>query len=308
MINENLLERIANKEFGIQDPPIDKLYIWKDRTLYLGAVPVLMRPYTIASHQFSIGLDGKIKINTSSGDTLITQSCLLRAGTTIDPGIIENTNKTHAVFYLNPVGHDYSAMLPKMQREVADVCLTHQHEAEIVELLTWIKDHQVDPKTVYSIIDEIIGKPNTLSVKEFSIDPRVVKVVELIKETVRDNLSVSELADRVFLSESRLVKLFKQEIGIPITKYRIRYRIFVGVIYLSLGYSVTEAALAAGFSDTAHFSKCYCAMLGIKPSLGFLKPPFIQVMFGDEFSEVGEAGEVTQTAAKNVINSDLHAF
>ena len=84
------------------------------------------------------------------------------------------------------------------------------------------------------------------------------------------------------LSESRLVKLFKQEIGIPITRYRLRYRVAVGAIYLAQGHSVTEAALAAGFASTAHFSKCFTAIIGIQPSTAFLNAAPLKVDIADE--------------------------
>lgn len=87
-------------------------------------------------------------------------------------------------------------------------------------------------------------------------------MIHLIKHTVRENIPVSELAESVHLSESRLVKLFRNEMGIPITKYRLRYRLLVGVVYLAMNRSVTEAALAAGFASTAHFSKCHTATFG----------------------------------------------
>ena len=44
---------------------------------------------------------------------------------------------------------------------------------------------------------------------------------------------------------------------------------------MALGYSVTEAALLAGFSNSAHLSRCYRQVNGVTPSSTFLNPPYL---------------------------------
>jgi AraC-like DNA-binding protein len=95
-------------------------------------------------------------------------------------------------------------------------------------------------------------------------------------------MSVGDYAADVHLSESRLNKLFKHQIGIPITKYRLQIRLSVGIILLASGYTVTDAAYDAGFSSTAHFSTCFSDMIGAQPSTTFLKPPFMDTFISDD--------------------------
>jgi transcriptional regulator GlxA family with amidase domain len=139
--------------------------------------------------------------------------------------------------------------------------------------------------------------------KEF--DPRIIAVIQRIRETVSENLSVNAFAESVYLSESRLEKLFKEQIGVPIRKYRLRYRVFIGTIQLALGRSVTDAALAAGFASSAHFSKSFSAINGIPPSTTFLKPPFLEVLIADEVLEAIYSKTRRNESKKN---TTVHSF
>lgn len=98
------------------------------------------------------------------------------------------------------------------------------------------------------------------------VDPRVARVVLLIRETVAENTSVETLAQSVNLSVPRLMQLFRQYVGVPIRRYRQWHRLFVTTIAVAQGKSLTEAAMDAGFTDSAHFSHTFRTTLGLKPS------------------------------------------
>ena len=93
-------------------------------------------------------------------------------------------------------------------------------------------------------------------------DERVAKAVSLIKDHPHLNISVAEIADKVSLSVPRLIQLFKQVTGTPIRRFRLWQRVFVTAEKLSFGMSLTDAAIAAGFSDYAHFSRTYRELSG----------------------------------------------
>ncbi|WP_181919375.1 helix-turn-helix transcriptional regulator [Alkalilimnicola ehrlichii] len=99
-----------------------------------------------------------------------------------------------------------------------------------------------------------------------------------IRESSLENIPLSQFADAVRLSTSRLEKLFKEQVGLPITQYRTRYRVFISSILMALGHSMTEAALSAGFSSSAHLSRAYRAINGMTPSAVFLKPPCLNTI------------------------------
>lgn len=258
-----------------------KLFIWPYRSLLVTNVPVEQRRTTAAADQLIVCLEGEILVRTEQGE-VAARSFLIRAGTVVESWQVDASSAIGAVCYLNPIGQDYHVAKELMTGTAADALIGHQNEEQIIAQLLHIRDNPLSAAEAYNVLDQLIIPPEMQHEVLFEYDPRIVKVLNRIRETVRQNVSIANLAEEVFLSESRLVKLFKSQIGIPITRYRLRYRVYVGVVHLSLGRSVTEAALAAGFASTAHFSKCYSTMFGRQPSTGFLRPPYIDIVLADE--------------------------
>jgi AraC-like DNA-binding protein len=110
--------------------------------------------------------------------------------------------------------------------------------------------------------------------KELAIDFRIQQAIEVLKTD--QLISLANLADTVCLSESRLVHLFKEQVGIPTRQYALWNRLLTAITKLGQ-YNLTEAAHAAGFTDSAHFSKTFSRMFGVSPSLLTKNSQFIQV-------------------------------
>ena len=55
-------------------------------------------------------------------------------------------------------------------------------------------------------------------------------------------------------------------LGVPIRRYRQWHRLFVTAVGVTQGLSLTTAALEAGFTDSAHFSRTFRSILGMPPS------------------------------------------
>ncbi len=98
------------------------------------------------------------------------------------------------------------------------------------------------------------------------IDQRVLETVDFIKMNLETRFSGQSLAQRVGLSESRMQHLFKENVGIPVRRYILWARLKAVILYSVNGFSLTDAAHSAGFSDSAHFSRTFKATFGIKAS------------------------------------------
>lgn len=109
-------------------------------------------------------------------------------------------------------------------------------------------------------------------------DSRVEQTIQLIKQrhTQRD-LPLTDLAQTVNLSPSRLSHLFKAQMGISIQKFIIWIRMKAATTYmLKESMHLTKAAYDASFYDTAHFSKHFKEIFGIKPSLVYNNSCIVQ--------------------------------
>jgi AraC family transcriptional regulator len=98
------------------------------------------------------------------------------------------------------------------------------------------------------------------------LDERVANVIEWIQQMDTRVVSLDDVAKKVFLSPSRFAHLFSDEVGIPFRRYLLWRRLTRAMVLVSRGATLSRAALAAGFSDSAHFTRTFYQMFGIPPS------------------------------------------
>ena len=110
-----------------------------------------------------------------------------------------------------------------------------------------------------------------------TIDERVEKACALIEASVPGATpTAQDLAEAVFLSPSRLMHLFSEQMGLPMRRYALWQRMTVALRHMARGQPLTYAALEAGFSDAPHFSRTFRQMFGTPPSTLFKNSRFIQ--------------------------------
>ncbi len=93
---------------------------------------------------------------------------------------------------------------------------------------------------------------------------RAIEYVESALDTVP---SLEVAAARASVSPTRLTHRFSAEVGIPFRRFVLWARLKRAVEETRRGASLTEAAVEAGFSDAAHFSRTFRAMFGLSPSM-----------------------------------------
>lgn len=98
------------------------------------------------------------------------------------------------------------------------------------------------------------------------IDSRIQHVSKIIRNEPDYNHSISFLASEVDLSSSRLLHLIKQETGVTYRRYRMWQRIRYVLSIYGLQESLTQSSLESGFSDSAHFTRCFKSFYGTTPS------------------------------------------
>jgi len=259
-----------------------KLYIWKNSRLYIGTSHIPFRKYTLAWSQLLVSIHGKIHIQLENGTEVSTKSCLIKAGSIVNETHINTSNAIIAIYYFNPISQDFLILQNQMINTQKGIYYKHPTENHLIQQLRNIFNESFSPNEAYRICQKAIIQPHLRQTTVKAFDPRIIETLQNIRENFISNISVSDYAAGVNLSESRLNKLFKQQIGIPITKYRLQLRLSVGIIRLAAGQTVTDAAYGAGFSSSAHFSTCFSDMIGVQPSTSFLKMPYMNAFISDD--------------------------
>ena len=92
------------------------------------------------------------------------------------------------------------------------------------------------------------------------------KAMAYIHARYSEPLRREEIADHIGISADYLTDCFRQELGITPITYIRRYRIREACELLrNSDQSITQVALAVGFSDGAHFTRTFTREVGITP-------------------------------------------
>ena len=89
---------------------------------------------------------------------------------------------------------------------------------------------------------------------------------ELLDSSLDRNVTLQELARHVHVSPFHLHRLFREETGLPPHEYLSRRRLQRACDLLAAGASVTETAVAVGYSSPGYFATVFRRRFGITPS------------------------------------------
>jgi AraC-like DNA-binding protein len=94
-------------------------------------------------------------------------------------------------------------------------------------------------------------------------EPRVAAMIDFIGENLDGQITLAAISERARLSPSRASHLFVQRTGLALKTYVLWRRVARAVEMYGQGSNLTEAAHAAGFADSAHFSRAFRRMFGL---------------------------------------------
>lgn len=99
------------------------------------------------------------------------------------------------------------------------------------------------------------------------MDKRVEKIIQMMREDVRGELSLSEFAQSVNLSVWRLCHIFKSDVGMPPIRFLrlLRMERAKGLLESSF-LSVKEIAYQVGLNDESHFVRDFKSTYGFSPA------------------------------------------
>ena len=115
------------------------------------------------------------------------------------------------------------------------------------------------------IIRSILGE--NIDMRSVSSNYSVGRVQQYIEQHFNEKITVKDLAQTAYMSESSLNRLFKKETSFTPIEYLIETRIAKSKTLLRRkDIRITEIAARCGFSSNAHFTLCFKNIVHMSPS------------------------------------------
>jgi AraC-like DNA-binding protein len=253
---------------------LSKLYVWQNRGFFMGRLPDISE-HRLGSAALCVGIDKPFQVLES--ESSVWREC---RSALIPPGCLHEIRvggAIMAILFIEPESPDYLAIQNAMLDGEWQCLYQLKHEPEVLVALGDAWERQPDAAAIHDLLDRLIPPPDPEE-RQQPLDGRIQRVIRLMKEDLTHSYSMTELAEYVNLSPTRLVHLFKEEVGVPIRRFRQWHRMRVVAALIAKGDSLTDAALGAGFADSSHFSRAFRNMFGITPSSVFGRAANVQIV------------------------------
>lgn len=122
------------------------------------------------------------------------------------------------------------------------------------------------PRQPLSLATTILAALGAGSARPEPLHPAVRATLHRVRSGQGGTSSVEDLARAAGISAGRLSHVFREQVGTSLRVFILWSRLQRAVEEVRRGASLTEAAHAAGFSDSAHMSRSFRRMFGIAPS------------------------------------------
>ena len=102
--------------------------------------------------------------------------------------------------------------------------------------------------------------------KESPGESAVATVTDYIHRHLHEQISISRLAEQVYLNEQYLARLFKKSVGLSILEYVTRERLKLArELLLSTGYPINRVADSVGYDNYSYFTRLFKRETGMTP-------------------------------------------
>lgn len=155
-------------------------------------------------------------------------------------------------------------------KEVATNIPFDENRIKTLNKIIQLLEHDLEDEKIELAHFKLISFLTNLCYKntlDHNIQDRIGLSIIYMKKHIKQNFSISELANQAYLSVSRYTELFKLKTGNAPIQYFIRLKIEKSCEYLNFtNYSIKEICQEVGISDPYYFSRVFKKQMGIPPT------------------------------------------
>ncbi len=182
----------------------------------------------------------------------------------IPPGVVHAVDAAAAtglMIYLEPTGTAGRRLAAFSDPATCDDARTW---SAVAHNLPKVADSQELSESADAVMHQLLGSdpmPSHIQAPH----PSVREAIGLLPELLSGQVRLTDVAKAVHLSADRLGRLFARDVGLSFPAYVRWARLIRAMEVARGGGTITDAAHAAGFTDSSHANRAFHEMFGIAP-------------------------------------------
>ena len=238
------------------------VYFWDGGWIGVGRGGGVVAPHSHHAVQISIGLNGPVRFQHADGPWQE-----MTAGAVL-PDVLhsfDGGDSDLVMLFVDPESHEGRWLRDSLRSAVSEC--PPERIADYLPALRAFQQERPAPdaavRTIRGVVGALCAGPPPLT----RMDDRIVRAMQVIAERDVARLKLDDVARTVFLSPSRFAHLFTEEMGLPFRRYLLWRKLSRAMVEFGRGSNLSNAAHAAGFSDSAHLTRSWHQMFGISPTV-----------------------------------------
>jgi AraC-like DNA-binding protein len=241
-------------------------YLWEGGFFLIGRADGVVPAHAHHAIQIVIAVDGEVAVcgQEDSGEGQWRQG----------PAIIVRADAVHsfncngamgAMLFVDPESTTGSWLGSSLKRPITVV--SGQGLASAVKELRRFIEEPFESMEVGDLVRHCVQALSPGVPPARRLDPRVTTVLNAIRDRDDLRLSLESAAEKAFLSPSRFAHLFKEQVGLPFSRYMLWRKLTRAMVAIASERTLSAAAHAADFADAAHLTRTCYQMVGMPPSV-----------------------------------------
>lgn len=250
---------------------VPRWYLWEGGFLLTARAQGVVPSHTHHAIQIVIALDGCVAIQGETGGWSESRGLVVRP----DAGHSFDCNGALGVMlFVDPESSDGAWLSTSLRQDVTPV-----PEARLDAIVPALRTFAERPDETDDVAALIRGcvhglRPGLAPARR--VDARVTTVLAAIARSDDLRMSLDTAAGMAFLSPTRFAHLFKEQVGLPFSRYMLWRKLTRAMVAIASERTIAAAAHAADFADAAHLTRTFYQMVGMAPS-ALMRGEFIEI-------------------------------
>ena len=250
---------------------VPRWYLWEGGFLLTARAQGVVPSHAHHAIQIVIALDGRIAI--CGNDDGWRES----GGIVVRPDVEHSFDCNGALAVMVFVDPESSegAWLSASLRQDITIVPEARLASSVSELRTFVEqpDETLD---IGALLRRSVSSLRPGAAPTRRLDARVTSVLDAIRASDDLRISLDRAAEMAFLSPTRFAHLFKDQVGLPFSRYMLWRKLTRAMVAIGSERTIAAAAHAADFADAAHLTRTFYQMVGMAPSV-LMRGEFIEI-------------------------------